>query len=105
MAVAMDGALAFLETGEPVRRQGLQQLLFLTENGSHLLARGAVNAQVGHGFSPVGQVLVLRGQAVKLAPGSTLIRQTRSGWALRSRRTNRLTDWWEPPNPTSLTKS
>src|SRR5436190_2071771 len=53
VAVAMHGALALLETGEQTRRQGQEALLFLDEQSRDLLARGAVDAHIGHCLFPV----------------------------------------------------
>jgi len=67
MGVAVNGAFGFLEAGEKTGRQREQGRLFLGKQGGDLFASGAVNAHVGDGLFPMGQELVLLGQAGEAA--------------------------------------
>ena len=67
VTIAMDDALRFGETREPLDRQRHQCGAFvLLEEFGDLLARRAMNAGVGDGCLPVEQVIVLLLQAAEL---------------------------------------
>jgi hypothetical protein len=64
VGVAVDDALGLLEAGEGHGRQGHEgRSLLVDEARSNLMAGGAVNAGVGDGGLPPGQIPVLFGQA------------------------------------------
>lgn len=69
VAIAVNGARGFGKDREDHRRQGPQLgLLARIENGRDLLARGAMNAGIGHPAFPFQQKLVLGGQTLKPPP-------------------------------------
>ena len=64
VAVAMNAAPAFLETGKKRSRERLQVGAFLAKTGSHLFARRAMDAPVGDAAFPVTKKEVLLGLAL-----------------------------------------